>query len=118
MADLSIIKSKSLREELSASRRFQLMSEEEQSEQIKRIASLPAAQQRKFIKFFKEENAFEEEKYKRPENEQQKLLAEFLEDLEALKTKFTKLALQDKEQFSKTKEGQDEKKLLEDLNNL
>lgn len=118
MADLSIVKSKSLREKLSKSRRFQLMSEEEQSEQIKKIAALPSAQQRQFIKFFTEENAFEEEKYKRPENEQQKLLAKFLEDLETLKTKFTKLALQDKEKFSKTKENKDEKKLLEDLNNL
>lgn len=118
MADLSIVKSKSLREKLSKSRRFQLMSEEEQAEQIERIAALPAAQQKNFIKFFTEENAFEEEKYKRPENEQQQLLAKFLEDLEALKTKFTKLALQDKEKLSKAKEDKDEKKLLEDINNL
>lgn len=118
MVDLSAIKNKKLQEVLANSRRFELMSDKEQKATVDRAQILPKKELAEFVEFMKQENIQEEKKYKKPASEQGKLLAEFLEELGALTSRFEKLALQDKEKVDRTKEERKKDDLLDQLNNL
>lgn len=109
MVNLNLIKDKKLRDLVKASKKFQSLTEEEQQAEIKKISHLPLRQQKELITFFETEN----QKDLKGNNNQAKLLMDFLVSLEDLKKKLTALVQKDME----NKEKKEEVKMTEDILN-